>query len=323
MTPKISIIVPVYKVEAYLEDCVESLLSQTFEDFELILVDDGSPDRCPFMCDAYASKDARVSVIHQGNAGLSAARNQGIAHAKGTYLTFVDSDDWVHPSYLETLHSLIEDHQATLAIVALHPTKQKIIIGELQPLPVRLMTTQEAIEGLYGEHHLTMSVACGKLYHKSIFKALRFEVGKVHEDEYFNYLAYDQAKRIVFTPLALYYYRLRDDSITGVGFQAKASLDVIGALLKRLEYLESNGLEALEHLTYPILFERMALLHRHRQKLKEADLNTFLAHYHALKPRLKKASLPRSFRFYTSLHYRWPWLAFHIKQLKVRFTPKK
>ena len=323
MSPKISVIVPIYKVEAYLEDCVNSLLSQTFKDFELILINDGSPDNCGVMIDAYAEEDARIVAIHQENAGLSAARNTGIEHAKGEYLTFVDSDDWVHPTYLETLHRLTEEHQASLAVVSLHPTKQLTFSLGSQNSSSILMTTQDAIEGLYGEHHLTMSVACGKLYHKDLFATLRFEEGKLHEDEFFNYLAYDKAQRIAFTSLQLYFYRLRPDSITGVGFHVKASLDAIEALLKRLEYLEAKGLKELEALTYPVLFERISLLYHHRQKLQKEDLNRFLMWYHALKPKLRQASLPKSFRVYTALHYGWPWLAFTLKRLWVRLTLKK
>lgn len=103
MTPKISVIVPVYKVEAYLPRCVESLLSQTYKDFEIILVDDGSPDTCPAMCDAYAKKYSNIHALHKENGGLSDARNAGVTIAKGEYVTFVDSDDYVHPAYLEML----------------------------------------------------------------------------------------------------------------------------------------------------------------------------------------------------------------------------
>lgn len=106
---QISVIVPVYKVEAYLDDCVKSILEQTFTDFELILVDDGSPDRCPQMCDEWAQRDSRIKVIHKTNGGLADARNAGIRAANGGYLAFVDSDDWVEPDFLEILHTGIEN----------------------------------------------------------------------------------------------------------------------------------------------------------------------------------------------------------------------
>ena len=105
--PKISVIVPVYKVEKYLDRCVRSVLAQTFRDFELILVDDGSPDSCPQMCDDWAKKDSRIKVIHQNNQGLSAARNTGIRAASGEYINFIDSDDWVADTLLSDLYRLL------------------------------------------------------------------------------------------------------------------------------------------------------------------------------------------------------------------------
>ena len=112
MKPTISVVVPVYNVEKYLDRCVESILAQSFSDFELILVDDGSPDRCPVMCDEWAQKDSRISVIHKSNGGLPDARNAGIAKAEGKYMAFVDSDDWVEKDFLQTLYTGIVEHNA-------------------------------------------------------------------------------------------------------------------------------------------------------------------------------------------------------------------
>ena len=114
--PVISVIVPVYKVERYLHECVHSLLAQTFSDIEVILVDDGSPDGCGAICDAYAKSDSRVCVIHQKNGGLSCARNTGIAHARGEYLCFVDSDDYVAPDYCETLYAMLKDSDCDFSV---------------------------------------------------------------------------------------------------------------------------------------------------------------------------------------------------------------
>ena len=105
--PEISVIVPVYKVEKYLPQCIDSILAQTFTDFELLLVDDGSPDRCGEICEEYAGKDTRIRVFHQANAGLSCARNTGLMNACGRYVTFIDSDDYVKPCYLESLYGAL------------------------------------------------------------------------------------------------------------------------------------------------------------------------------------------------------------------------
>ena len=116
----ISVIVPVYKVERYLKRCVDSILDQTFRDFELILVDDGSPDRCGEICEKYAEKDKRIVVLHRENGGLSAARNTGLdwifANSNSTYVTFIDSDDWVHPQYLEILSRVIESNNVAVSV---------------------------------------------------------------------------------------------------------------------------------------------------------------------------------------------------------------
>ena len=116
MQELISVIVPIYKVEQYLKRCIESIVNQTYQNIEIILVNDGSPDQCPAMCDAWAKRDARIQVIHKANGGLSDARNAGIDIAKGTYLCFVDSDDWIVPTYVETLYGMIQRYHVQLAI---------------------------------------------------------------------------------------------------------------------------------------------------------------------------------------------------------------
>ena len=123
-TPELSIIVPIYKVEKYLEECIQSILGQTFTDFELILVDDGSPDACPQMCDAAAKKDSRVRVIHQKNGGLSAARNTGIEAARGNWLGFVDSDDFVAPDMYEKLYHAAVNAGADCAVCSVQLTHE-------------------------------------------------------------------------------------------------------------------------------------------------------------------------------------------------------
>lgn len=119
--PEISVIVPVYKVEEYLPQCIDSILAQTFTDFELLLVDDGSPDCCGEICEEYAGKDMRIRVFHQANAGLSCARNTGLMNARGRYVTFIDSDDYVKPCYLERLYGALPADK----------TKEGVIVGSL------------------------------------------------------------------------------------------------------------------------------------------------------------------------------------------------
>ena len=205
--PSISVIVPVYKVEAFLHRCVDSILAQTFEDFELILVDDGSPDGCGMICDDYAAKDHRVHVIHQQNGGLSAARNSGIdwvmKHSSSRWLAFVDSDDWVHPSYLQTLYAAAEQTCSKISACGFFRTSGEDFPQE-QDFSICGMSADDYYCGTI--HEGTTAVAWNKLYHKSLFKQLRYPIGKLHEDEFTTYLAVYQAGKVGVTPAQLYAY---------------------------------------------------------------------------------------------------------------------
>ena len=188
--PSISVIVPVYKVEPYLRRCADSILAQTFEDFDLILVDDGSPDRCGEICEEYAKNDSRVHVIHQQNGGLSAARNSGIdwafANSDSQWLAFVDSDDWVHPKFLETLYAAVRETGSLISACGLYRTEGQGF-SEIMDFSVHSMTADDYYCSREIHGGLT-AVAWNKLYHKSLFEALRYPHGKLHEDEYTTYL---------------------------------------------------------------------------------------------------------------------------------------
>lgn len=205
--PEISVIVPVYKVENFIHRCVDSILSQSFRDFELILVDDGSPDSCGAICDTYAEQDSRVHVIHQKNGGLSAARNTGIdyvmANSDSHWLVFVDSDDWVHPEYLQVLYSAAEQTLCKISACGFFRTEGESFPQE-QDYAVQSMSADDYYCG--DSHGGVTAVAWNKLYHRSLFKKLRYPIGKLHEDEFTTYLAVYQAKRVAVTPAQLYAY---------------------------------------------------------------------------------------------------------------------
>ena len=219
----ISVIVPIYKVEKYLRDCVDSILAQSYTDFELILVDDGSPDRCGEICEEYARKYPRVRVIHQENQGLSGARNAGMDVAKGEFLTFIDSDDMVSPEYLSTLLQALEDSDADLS--ACRPIH--FLDGE-KPKPgssilVRnvVVSGKEACVMLYDGREEMPVNACGKLYRTALVGNLRFPIGRLHEDQAFTPLVCYRAKRVSAVVADLYYYRNRNNSITQERFSLK------------------------------------------------------------------------------------------------------
>ncbi len=204
----ISVIVPVYKVENYLSRCVDSILAQTYADFELILVDDGSPDNCGAICDAYARQDERIHVIHQENGGLSAARNAGIdwvfANSGSAYLAFVDSDDWVAPDYLRQLYQAVSDTGCRISVCGLYKT-QGAPLPEGSGSPAQVMDAEAYYCSQVIHDGVTM-VAWNKLYHRSLFEKLRYPVGKLHEDEFTTYLAVYEAGRVAVLSDPLYAY---------------------------------------------------------------------------------------------------------------------
>ena len=210
--PLISVIVPVYKVQAYLPRCVESILSQSMTDFELILVDDGSPDHCGELCDEYAKKDSRVHAIHQVNGGLSAARNVGIdwvfTNSDSKWLSFVDSDDWVQPKYLEALYEAARHEKVDISICGYVKT-----LGEDIPNPSVITESKQNTEQVYIENTTNATIACGKLYNKNCFQNIRFPVGKIHEDEFVIYKILFQYESIVIIDQPLYAYFQNSDGI--------------------------------------------------------------------------------------------------------------
>lgn len=266
--PKISVIVPVYKVEQYIHRCIDSILSQTFADFELILVDDGSPDNCPEICDEYAKKDPRVVVIHQENGGLSAARNAGIdwtfAHSDSQWLSFIDSDDWVHREYLERLLAAAVENNAEVAFCTLTAVIQdsngyrEVTFWGKPDCAVRegKAILQEATpkrDGRLSGHHV---IACNKLYAKKIFVDLRYPVGQVHEDEAVAHRVLGTCKKVVGVADSLYFYRQNPSSIMKSQNGLYRDLCITLAYGDRIQYYHEYQIEiadALLHQYWAIL----------------------------------------------------------------------
>lgn len=238
--PTISVIVPVYKVEPYLNRCVDSILGQTFIDFELILVDDGSPDSCPDICDEYAENDCRVHVIHQENGGLSAARNAGIdwvvANSDSQWISFVDSDDWIHTKYLEQLLSAAVENDVAVSICTFLKTDGGILFPKEDRFTIRRWQS----ETLYVEHNIFATVAWGKLYQKNCFEQVRFPIGKIHEDEFVTYRILFDAKELVMIEEPLYAYYENQAGITKSQWNSKR-LDSLMAIQEQITYMKRNG----------------------------------------------------------------------------------
>lgn len=215
-TSLISIVVPVYNVEKYLSACVDSILNQTYKNLEIILVDDGSTDGSEKICDDYARRHKRIKVIHKENGGLSDARNVGIDAATGDYLAFVDSDDLINVRFIEILYALVKENKAGIASVEFKnfydeesPDLSGSLIGDTM-----ILQSEEAIDKILYQNILDNSV-CNKLYNIHLFDGLRFPVGKLYEDMALFYRVFERAERIVHRRVAIYYYRLRKESLTG------------------------------------------------------------------------------------------------------------
>lgn len=214
--PLISVIVPVYKVEPYLHRCVDSILDQTFKDFELILVDDGSPDNCPHICDEYAKKYKKIVVIHKENGGLSSARNTGLdysfSHSNSKYISFIDSDDYVEKTFLEKLYKAIDGCELSLCYY-----KEIDANGAIKNNKIN---HYDCVVDKYGYWKLRSFGAngvspCNKLYLTSLFAEIRYPVGKHHEDEFVIHRIIDRTTKIHIIPDELYCYCRREDSIMG------------------------------------------------------------------------------------------------------------
>lgn len=239
--PTISVIIPVYNVEAYLKKCVDSVLAQTYRSIEVILVDDGSPDRCGAMCDDYARENPHVRVIHKKNGGLSAARNAGLDAASGQYIAFVDSDDYVAPEMLERLREAAVKTQAELVICDCCMVNETGEEEVLPPLSAGVYTPRQAVEAMEADpfywRHVT---AWNRLYKKELFDTIRFPVGRLHEDEFTVLSFYERCKRIVVIPDRLYYYLQRDGSIMTDRFLGY-SYDGLDAYLEQIHYYQRRG----------------------------------------------------------------------------------
>lgn len=240
MNSRISIIVPIYKVEKYLPACVNSLLNQTYTNIEIILVDDGSPDSCGNMCDEYAKKDDRIKVIHKKNGGLSDARNAGYPYITGDYVAFIDSDDCVADNMLEILLSAMEKENSDIVECDV----QKFDDGtEPQPVGEKLYKiqsyiTQDALKELMNDGIFHQHV-WNKLYKKQVLNKILFAKGKLNEDEFWTYRVFGNAKKVTKVDYELYFYLQRAGSIMGESYSLRR-LDGLEAKAERQKYIDES-----------------------------------------------------------------------------------
>lgn len=247
--PTISVIVPVYKVEAYLQRCVDSILAQTFRDFELILVDDGSPDRCGVICDEYACNYDYVHVIHKENGGLSDARNAGIdwalTNSDSSWIAFVDSDDYLHAEYLQRLYRTAQETSADLVVcdfIRVDEIGEKI--EEEYTFP-NLVTEDKNVIFDYLNRNWRIRPSWNKLYSKELFRDIRFAYRKIHEDEFIIHHVLWKCRKLAVISDGLYYYVTRQNSITTTESPATL-MDGQEALIEQCEFEVCNNLPVNE-----------------------------------------------------------------------------
>lgn len=252
----ISVIVPIYNVELFLKRCIDSLLAQTFSDYELILVDDGSPDKCPQICDTYAQRDNRIRVIHKENGGLSDARNAGLEIAEGEFVVFVDSDDVVSPHYLEYLYRAIIEDDCDIAVCGYQMFEENVLVRDLSYDKGYIYSGTEMLWRIYSENHteyIESVVSWNKLYKKQLFDGIRFPKGKIHEDEATTYRVYCKAQKITVIPCVLYYYYQNTAGIMKRKFNI-SRLDYLEALRDRYFFFCNKGFLELAAYTAKLLF---------------------------------------------------------------------
>lgn len=239
MNPMISVIVPIYNVEKYLARCVDSIVNQTYKNLEIILVDDGSPDRCPQMCDDYAKKDSRIKVVHKKNGGLSDARNAGMAVATGEYISFIDSDDYVSDDFFECLLDAMNKENSDIAECSVVKLYEDNRFDEFSDdLSVKTYDTQDAMSALIAENPFHQHV-WNKLYKTELVKNIPYAVGKLNEDEFWTYQVFGRANKVSKLNKTMYYYFQRNSSIMGVGYNIRR-LDALEGKANRQKYIENN-----------------------------------------------------------------------------------
>ena len=239
-SPLISVIIPVYKTEKYLDRCVASVVGQTYKNLEIILVDDGSPDRCPEMCDEWAAKDSRIKVIHKENGGAADAKNVGLDSARGAFIAIFDSDDTAAPEMYESLMKLIVEYDADIADSLAEKTYSEGAIDyrSNNDTSVTVYTAQQALSELIKDRTVRQT-PWNKIYKASVVGDIRFPKGRYIDDEYWTYRVIGNSVRYVFTDAVYYYYMQHSESAMGRSYSLKR-LDALDALMDRCSYIKER-----------------------------------------------------------------------------------
>lgn len=272
---KISIVIPVYNVEKYLADCLNSVIDQTYKNIEIILVNDGSTDKCPQICDLYAAKDSRIKVIHKENGGLSDARNMGLRTVTGDYAAFIDSDDILSPHFCEIMVNAAQSTGAEIVecgFVRFTEAEEISTCSDASTERIKVYQTYEALT------HLMLNslkqMACNKLFKSSVLGTVFFEVGRKHEDEFWTYQIIAKAKLTAKISAPLYFYRQHNASIMGLNYN-QSRLDGLLALEYRIQFMKHHFPELIDLAIKIFCF---ASLYHYQQILKNRSVDEQKAH---------------------------------------------
>lgn len=272
MKPLVSVIVPVYNVEKYIRGCITSILSQTYKDLQVILVDDGTPDDSGKICDEFAQKDDRVLVIHKENGGLSSARNAGLDAAKGKYIMFIDSDDYIVDNAVEILVEECEKYDTDFVqFDTIHTTCPEYSPQHAsENYGIEMLTD---LRQMYWKMYKTLGPgvsACTRLHKKDLFDELRFKEGIIHEDDHFTLYALQKAKSGLYLDAKLYYYIVHENSILTSRF-SKKNLDVLYVLECRMQEFERLGFDDLAKYAKEQYFLKLANFWCYAKQLKDKE----------------------------------------------------
>jgi len=311
----ISIIIPIYNVEAYLKKCINSIINQSYTNLEIILVNDGSPDSCPEICDEYAKVDNRIKVIHKANGGLSEARNAGLDIAKGSFIGFVDSDDYVH---LDMYKELYENMMRTGSDISECAVEQVYSNKKIDSSnnEVRIYSGKEALkihlEGT-GNGHLPRTAVWSKLFKKELIHDMRFPVGEIHEDYFFTCQALYNSKIVCIVDKCLYHHIYTNtSSITSAKFNTKDLYKEV-QYKKRMEFLKNENAQELYSLAEKRYYELLLGLYYQTSREKLVESKELERKLKVAKPKINELKLSELRKFEYHLFYVHPLLYIAFK----------
>lgn len=289
-TPFLSIIVPVYNVEEYLGACVDSILIQSFRDFELILVDDGSIDQSGNICDDYARKDERIFVIHKKNGGLSSARNVGLDIARGQYITFVDSDDKISPdTYVRNIELIVQHPDTDILQFPTHWGKDN---SDIQVISQQTFCGEHEIFANWWRGNMINFSVWNKIYRKELFFNIRFPEGHFFEDLFLMVDFSERAKKILISEYGCYYYLIRNNSISNSRYSLEKNLDLYRAHFKVYQKLYTfSHLISFRIVAFSRVFRRLIITQRTNPN---ADLNSYIKELNKYVPDIRDLLIARA-----------------------------